>query len=31
MGFDTGIDATLYEELWHAYASPLVTVPRVGK
>lgn len=31
MGFDTGIDADLYEELWHACAGPLVTVPRVGE
>lgn len=30
-GFDTGIDADLYEELWHACAGPLVTVPRVGE
>lgn len=31
MGFDTGIDADLYEELWHACAGPLVNVPRVGE
>lgn len=31
MGFDAGNDADLYEELWHACAGPLVTVPRVGE
>lgn len=31
MGFDAGTDADLYEELWHACAGPLVTVPRVGE
>jgi auxin response factor len=30
MGFDTGIDVNLYEELWHAYVVPLVTSPCVG-
>eukprot|EP01018_Ginkgo_biloba_P017330 Gb_23328 [translate_table: standard] len=30
-GFVVGVNDFLYEELWHACAGPLVTVPRIGE